>query len=683
MIARTLSAGIAGDPLIPPLLGLAVKKGVADTAPGDVIVGWGAKDNTRKARDFAAGNGLAYWCLEDGFLGYLSHPADDPRRLSLIVDKTGIYYDATAPSDLERLLNDGDWITDARLSRARAALERIRQWGLSKYNHGASALSSVLTKRISDHKGPVVLVVDQTAGDLSIPLGLASAQSFDAMLAAALDENPDALMLIKTHPDVLAGKKRGHYRIADLPERVLPVTENCTPLSLLNHVDRVYVVTSQMGFDALVAGKPVTCFGMPFYAGWGVTDDRQTCPRRTARRTLVELAAAALMEYARYVNPYDGRPCELEDALDLLVAERQLPRPEAATLHAVGFSLWKRGFVAHFTGRGIARVRFVTPEKLSRHTVGPDDAVLVWGRKHDDSLAGLDPAVPVWRMEDGFIRSVGLGSDLARPASLILDRSGIYYDGRCPSDLETFLKTHLFSDRDLARGEKLIGMIRESRISKYNVGSRARLDWRGRSGGRTVILVPGQVDSDASIRFGAVGVASNADLLQAVRASEPDAFIVFKPHPDVVSGNRRGAVPDDVLAACVDTVIVDADIVDCLDAADAVHTMTSLTGFEALLRDMPVTVYGLPFYAGWGLTEDRAVCDRRGRTLPLAALVYALLAVYARNVDWRSGLPTSPEVLVAAMASAAAHPLKARRGAMDQLMRLIRKFRFFMHAALR
>ena len=41
-------------------------------------------------------------------------------------------------------------------------------------------------------------------------------------------------------------------------------------------VDAVYVVTSTMGFEALLVGKPVTTFGVPWYAGWGVTDDRVT-----------------------------------------------------------------------------------------------------------------------------------------------------------------------------------------------------------------------------------------------------------------------------------------------------------------------------------------------------------------------------------------------------------------------
>jgi capsular polysaccharide export protein len=86
-----------------------------------------------------------------------------------------------------------------------------------------------------------------------------------------------------------------------------------------------------------------------------------------------------------------------------------------------------------------------------------------------------------------------------------------------------------------------------------------------------------------------------------------------------------------------DQVVTDIAMPVCLAAVDAVHTMSSLTGFEALLRGLAVTCYGLPFYAGWGLTTDKAqnavaeqAKQRRARTqaLSLTQLVYATLIDY-------------------------------------------------------
>jgi capsular polysaccharide export protein len=78
--------------------------------------------------------------------------------------------------------------------------------------------------------------------------------------------------------------------------------------------------------------------------------------------------------------------------------------------------------------------------------------------------------------------------------------------------------------------------------------------------------------------------------------------------------------------------------------------LTSLTGFEALLRGCEVTCHGTPFYAGWGLTRDLGrVPDRRGRTLTLDALVAGVLILYPRYLDPVTGLPCPPEILIRRM----------------------------------
>ena len=69
------------------------------------VVGWGHKPTADKARDYAAKHNLPYIALEDGFLRSLDLGCKGAQPLSLVVDHTGIYYDATEPSDLENLLN--------------------------------------------------------------------------------------------------------------------------------------------------------------------------------------------------------------------------------------------------------------------------------------------------------------------------------------------------------------------------------------------------------------------------------------------------------------------------------------------------------------------------------------------------------------------------------------------------
>lgn len=161
------------------------------------------------------------------------------------------------------------------------------------------------------------------------------------------------------------------------------------------------------------------------------------------------------------------------------------------------------------------------------------------------------------------------------------------------------------------RAEKLRQRLVESKLSKYNLGADFSLPAEAKD--KKVILVPGQVEDDASIKTGTVSIKSNLELLRTVRERNPHAYIVYKPHPDVLVGNRKGDIPAELIAELADYQALDADIIQCIQRADEVHTMTSLSGFEALLHGKQVHCYGLPFYAGWGLTVDEHHCPRRGK----------------------------------------------------------------------
>lgn len=167
-------------------------------------------------------------------------------------------------------------------------------------------------------------MIDQTAGDMSVTLGAAGAETFAAMLAAARAENPQATIYVKTHPEVTSGRKGGYLTAAQDDESTVVLRQAINPLSLIEQMDRVYVVTSTMGFEALLAGKPVTVFGMPWYAGWGATDDRQTCVRRTRTRSVDELFAAAYFHYSRYLNPVTHQRGTIFDVIDWLVRQREM-----------------------------------------------------------------------------------------------------------------------------------------------------------------------------------------------------------------------------------------------------------------------------------------------------------------------------------------------------------------------
>ncbi len=319
-----------------------------------------------------------------------------------------------------------------------------------------------------------------------------------------------------------------------------------------------------------------------------------------------------------------------------------------------GISRWKRARVLAMLGADLPVARDADAAvRIARERGG---AIGCWLSRAPDGLIdkARDAVVPVWSIEDGFIRSRGLGAGLVQPCSLVIDRLRPHYDPSGPSDLEDMLQQGAPYAADIARAERLIDLIRTGGVTKYQLGGR-HVDLPA---GRRVILVPGQVADDRSVICGAAGIADMAELLARVRAAEPDAFIVYKPHPDVVSGLRRGAtsVPH------ADLVAPDADLNALLDRADAVHVLSSQTGFEALLRGREVVTHGQPFYAGWGLTHDMAPIPRRTRRLSLAELVHAVLIAYPLYADPDTGQPCTVEQLVARLAQGGAVPARASIG---------------------
>lgn len=270
-------------------------------------------------------------------------------------------------------------------------------------------------------------------------------------------------------------------------------------------------------------------------------------------------------------------------------------------------------------------------------------AIAAWATRIPDGLEAMaeQAGVPLWLIEDGFIRSVGLGATLHLPASVVLDRSGIYYDPSRPSDLETMLSSRRFDDAERARAALLIAALRDMAITKYNLAGQAVV----LPAGRRIALVIGQVTDDASMQLGAPGL-STEELIIRTREADPSAFLVYKPHPDVVAGLREGLIHADA-----DLVAADGDLLGLIEQADTVHVLSSLAGFEALLRGKTVHVHGAPFYAGWGLTIDRTPLPRRGRELHLTELVAAALIAYPLYCHPVSGDRIEVEELVALLAA--------------------------------
>jgi len=599
---------------------------------GDMIGVWGKSPTAPRGEAVASHTEAPVLRVEDAFLRSIHTGRSGEPPLGLVLDQTGVHFDPATASDLETLLATHPLDDTALLNRARIAIERLKAANLSKYN-------------ASDPSLPLpapgyVLVIDQTKGDASVIASGANTARFREMLVFAQLEHPGAQVIIKTHPESVDGHRSGYFGPSDTSTQVSLLTDPVPPLALLDGAIAVYTVSSQLGFEAIFASHKPRIFGQPFYAGWGLTADEEPLARRQRVLTRAQLFAAAMILYPKWYDPYRDCLCELEGVIDTLEAQVRTWREDRSGYVASGMRLWKRAPLQAFYGQH-KKLRFqnapVKARNMARETGAGN---MVWAGKETPEMGDG----PLLRIEDGFLRSKGLGADLCAPLSLVADNLGIYYNPKVESRLEHLINaSHSLPDYAIQRAERLIAHLTRAGVSKYNIGSIELPDLP--KGQR--ILVPGQVEDDASILKGCDGECGNIDLLRRTRAENPDAVIIYKPHPDVEAGLRDGKIATKDTAKYADVVVANADPGALINVVDEIWTLTSLLGFEALLRDRKVTCLGVPFYAGWGLTHDLAEAPARRQAKPtLAQLVHAALIDYPRYYDPVARLPCPPEVII-------------------------------------
>ncbi|WP_421685466.1 capsular polysaccharide biosynthesis protein [Tritonibacter scottomollicae] len=594
---------------------------------GDQVGIWGDSPTAHRGRKIAEEHGAPLVRIEDAFLRSVYPGRRGEPPLGLLIDRTGVHFDPSLSSDLVTLLKDHPLDDSALMKRARDCMARLQDAHLSKYN--------AFHPDVPPPEPGYVLVVDQLREDASvrasIPFPGADQGRFQEMLAFAQEENPGARILIKTHPETSQGHREGYFDARHANDRVELFDAPVSPHLLLEGAVGVYTVSSQLGFEAILAGHRPRIFGQPFYAGWGLTQDEFPPPGRNRRLTRAQMFAAAMILYPTWYDPHHDRLCPLELVIDSLEAQVRAWREDRAGWAASEMRLWKRAPLQRFFGQH-KRMTFTEKTKTARKS---GKNWMVWASKATKDHAGAH------HLEDGFLRSRGLGAELVPPLSLVLDRQGIYYDPTRQSDLDDLIRERVsLTPQQERRVETLVMRLIKHEVTKYNLDG----DLPDLPKGHRV-LVPGQVEDDASIRLGAGKINTNMKLLQAVRAARPNAVVIYKPHPDVEAGLRKGRIKS--AESWADVVAEQANPAALIDSVDEVWTMTSLLGFEALLRRVPVTCVGLPFYAGWGLTRDRLEAPHWRDVRPgILSLAHAALIDYPRYFDPLSNLPCSPEVAV-------------------------------------
>lgn len=252
------------------------------------------------------------------------------------------------------------------------------------------------------------------------------------------------------------------------------------------------------------------------------------------------------------------------------------------------------------------------------------DYIFSWGFDHKIMIKNSCKIIFV---EDGFIRSFGLGAEATKPISWVFDDKGIYFNSKSSSKLEIILSKIELNLAEVSRIKKIHDQILVGNLTKYNLRKKAdKNEYDSKN-----ILVLGQVNDDLSIKYGSVKIKNNIELLQEVRSDFPNKIILYKPHPDYEAGLREGYESQQEVLKYADSVLDNTSITDAFKTSDSVVVNTSLGGFEALMRYKKVFCYGNPFYSGWGLTIDKYnnnIKTRRLRKLSLNELMYGALIKY-------------------------------------------------------
>lgn len=386
----------------------------------------------------------------------------------------------------------------------------------------------------------------------------------------------------------------------------------------LKFCESVHVRNSIMGFEALLFGRKVITYSESIYSGFGLTEDRYDSQKRevTDEVALERLFEILYLEQSKYFDPDTSEEVGFSVIVEHIARQKGIWSRFAPRVAVHCGDPWKKKILGMYIQSPVSDIQLVGKKQFDE--LGNAQKI-VWGARQEGTN--------LLRIEDGFIRSKGLGVSFNLPLSLVLDDEGMYFDARKPSTLENCLENNQYSECQLEQARQLRNLILTKKLTKYNLIQKSII-LPQEAEGKKLILVPGQVEGDASILYGSPSVRNNLELIKLVRAENPNSYIFYKPHPDTLKGLRKGSPVYDEMYKLADKVVKEGDVISWIESVDEVHTMTSTVGFEALMHEKKVVTYGMPFYAGWGLTTDTLDFSRRSRKRNIDELVYAVLIEY-------------------------------------------------------
>lgn len=259
--------------------------------------------------------------VSKGVLEDIEVSKEEKENYSMIFDELGIYYDPEKKSGFEKILLNKKGLSSYEDKRIINLVEKIKENQISiksKLKASKLALKKQAYKKY-------ILIPGQIEEDISIKAG-GLGMNMSKLIENVRSKNIDSFIIYKPHEDVLSGKEKGISEHSDCD--YIAYTESIE--SLMDIADEVHVLTSIVGFDALLNGKATYVYGHPFYCGWGLTKDLSNAPMRRTAKTLNELAYSFYIDYATYY--YNGSYRTPEYVLNVMLHKKRFKKNKVKSI---------------------------------------------------------------------------------------------------------------------------------------------------------------------------------------------------------------------------------------------------------------------------------------------------------------------------------------------------------------
>jgi capsular polysaccharide export protein len=568
--------------------------------------------------------------LKDGiFAGYSNKKSSYSLYYAFESD---VYYNLKKESNIESLLRSY-WVpSEEEWQTAHLAIEMINKYGITKYSEyphiSESAMRGVGYENI--------LLVDQPIDDESVLLGNADEQTFNDMLLYAFDNYQYANIYVKLHPDTIDGKKEGYLQkllvkhgLNDHPSIKL-IDTHCNITSLFHFINDIFVVTSQVGFEALLRNKNVRCFGTPFYSGWGLTTDMQTLSESKPQRSLMDLFIALVLQHTLYLNPFTGKKGTILDLLEYVALQQRHNNKKNVAFYNTDFIEHRNVDVL----LNADKKNFSAITKAKQIPKHIDDFILT---DKKSTFQEVEPLKYRAFLSKSFLFSDSVSNEDV--LSLIVDHNGPFYDPKAQSDLDYMLNHETYTNYEKNCAEQFLIDLRGKFLMDMRNEDSGNVLSEKQNSNKKLIFIPGQLEEDdMTLVGGDITIPSDYELLVAILQKVENSLIIYKPalgskFKKLNDIGKGGLVNLSSLVKERNNRFVfefDASISHCIEAADEVHLLNHTCGLEAIVKGKKVVTYGLPFYGGLGLTEDKQKFPREKREISLEEFALAVYMLYPR-----------------------------------------------------